>query len=115
VIPIPDDEDRSSNMTETHLTHVKIISRWADAEEGPTTWEGEIPLPTDRSRLEAIFRFFNRVEDADADRLATIGYRLPSLSVADKIVLDGRTYEVDAVGFTEVPGDDEVEPFKGGE
>jgi hypothetical protein len=93
-------------------THVKIISYQSDPEK---TWEGDIPLPEGRSRLEAIFRFFNRVDDADVGRLDSLGYFLPSLSVGDQVALDGRTYEVEGVGFTEVTGPDEVRPFKGGE
>lgn len=66
-----------------------------------TTWEGEVE---DGTTLEGIFRAFNRVEEADAERLARLAYRLPSLSVGDTVTLldTGKAYEVASMGFTEV-------------
>ncbi len=51
---------------------------------------------------EALFVFFNRVDDVDHERLEACGYRLPSLSVGDRLTWSGRVFEVMPVGFVEV-------------
>jgi hypothetical protein len=61
-------------------------------------WQGLIPQMT----LEEIFRFFNRVEDADVERLKGIGFDLPSLSSGDIVTVDGTQWRVAAVGFEEI-------------
>lgn len=48
---------------------------------------------------EALFRFFNRVDEGDNERLERIGYRLPSLSVGDLLHWGGKTHRVEGVGF----------------
>jgi len=48
---------------------------------------------------EDAFRFFNRVTEADADRLEAIGYRLPSMSVGDLLVIGSDTFQCMSVGF----------------
>lgn len=83
---------------------VVIESRWASPNE---TWTGEV----DPDELRAIggdvgpescYRFFNRVDRDDERRLQRLGYRLPSLSVGDRVTLDGKCYEVEPMGFQEV-------------
>ena len=66
-----------------------------------TTWEGDVELEdgTAVSRLEAIFRLFNRVTDEDVGRLADLGYDLPSLSVGDIVELDGEAWRVASIGW----------------
>lgn len=70
------------------------------------TWTGDAPIsrfqPTD-DKLDEIFRFFNRVDEGDHERMAACGYELPSLSVGDKILLADQWYEVASLGFK--PGD----------
>lgn len=66
-------------------------------------WSGDVPLQPSPGLNEELFRFFNRVDEADADRLDAIGYRLPSLSVGDTVSYDGRTFRVEGLGFAEVP------------
>lgn len=68
------------------------------------TWEGEVALEKERieDRLEEVFRLFNRVHDADADRLEEWGYKLPSLSVGDIVRLEGRTFRVAPAGYEEI-------------
>ena len=51
---------------------------------------------------EGVFRAFNRVDDADCRRLEEWGYRLPSMSVGDLVVIDATTYRVDSIGFTKI-------------
>lgn len=73
------------------------------------TWSGDIPdecveaIGPDQVN-EFLFRFFNRVEQADADQLDLLGYELPSLSMGDFIAWGGRTYRVLAQGLEEVTG-----------
>jgi hypothetical protein len=52
--------------------------------------------------LEDIFRAFNRVTSEDCERLDAIGYKLPSLSVGDTVILDQKVYEVKNLGFEEI-------------
>lgn len=44
-------------------------------------WEGVVPDMT----LEEIFRYFNRVEAGDEERLMAVDYTLPSLSMGDTV------------------------------
>lgn len=71
------------------------------------TWEGDLDQDMN---LEEIFRFFNRVEYGDGERLDEIGYDLPSLSVGDYVTKNGKRYRVEPVGFVEAPR----EPRAGG-
>lgn len=63
--------------------------------------------------LDRIFRYFNRVDEGDGERLENIRYRLPSLSVGDYVTLalgvgdGGITYRIDTVGHTRISGTDE--------
>lgn len=64
-------------------------------------WRGSLELPSDdQAALGKIFRLFNRVDDEDIDRLEKIGYRLPSLSVGDRVDLDSARYWANSVGWT---------------
>jgi hypothetical protein len=60
------------------------------------SWEGEIPdrvephTPVGNKALldlEYVFRWFNRVDDGDHERMLAVGYDLPSLSAGDKVKL----------------------------
>lgn len=51
---------------------------------------------------EALFRYFNRVDEGDNDRLHDIGYDLPSLSVGDLLHWGGKTHRVAGIGFDQV-------------
>jgi hypothetical protein len=70
------------------------------------TWEGDMPelqpLGSEQETNEHLFRYFNRVDELDGRRLERIGYRLPSLSVGDRVTWKGRTWEVAGIGFQEV-------------
>lgn len=67
-------------------------------------WEGEVKIdvPAEGSpqeKLDRLFRFFNRVDEADVVRLEEIGFRQPSMSMGDLVELDGETWTVAAFGF----------------
>jgi hypothetical protein len=62
-------------------------------------WEGDLDQDMN---LEEIFRFFNRVDYDDGERLERLGYLMPSLSVDDLVTKNGKTYRVEPVGFVEV-------------
>lgn len=83
-------------------TAVEIYSPGADTPGRcrPATWSGRVP----DADPEAIFRFFNRVGAADAERLRAIGYRLPSLSVGGIISYTGtdRILIVCPTGFGDI-------------
>ena len=53
---------------------------------------------------ERIFRLLNRVDEGDHERMAALGYVLPSLSVGDFVSFGGTTYRCDSVGFTLLTG-----------
>lgn len=79
------------------------------------SWEGEIPDPTGEAKewpLEYAFRWFNRVDDGDGERMASVGYDLPSMSVGDVVTIDGKRWQCDVHGFTELP--EGVEPTAAG-
>lgn len=89
-----------------------IHSHWpTEAEPDGRTWEGEIPdgptiegvdAPYDvdaHAKLEYVFRFFNRVDDGDHERMAAVGYYLPSLSMDDVVTLDGERWRCAALGW----------------
>jgi hypothetical protein len=79
------------------------------------SWSGEISGPpgaTVAETLEMIFRFFNRVDGRDHDRLLEIGYDLPSLSVGDVVTFaDGSRWQCAPLGW-ELLEDDAV-PLRG--
>jgi hypothetical protein len=89
-------------------THVRIDSWWAaranaaaETDARPfesTSWEGDVPAAT----LEEIFRYFNVVDSDDERRLEAVGYRLPSLSVGDRVTFNGRTWRCLVRGWEEV-------------
>jgi hypothetical protein len=97
---------------------IAIDSHMARLQPGrPHTWVGSIPLelPTQfdgsgdalDERFEEVFRFFNRVDEADCDRLDALGYHLPSLSVGDRVQVcwpgcEPRAFRVAGVGFEHI-------------
>jgi hypothetical protein len=65
-------------------------------------WRGEVDLPDeDPEALERVWRLFNRVEPEDSERLEKWGYRLPSLSIGDRVQIDGKDYWVNDLGWVE--------------
>jgi hypothetical protein len=79
-----------------------LATRRAYAEDDftiPYLWMRDIPFDI---TLDNVFRFFNRVEYSDADRLDAIGYNLPSLSVDDLVTIGSDTYKVASCGFEKV-------------
>ena len=70
-----------------------------DFKPGAEEWSGYIP---EVENLEEIFRFFNRVEYGDGERLEEIGYDLPSLSVGDIVTWNGKRRRVEPVGWVEI-------------
>lgn len=87
------------------MAHVKITSAFTNE-----SWEGEVDLhlrwrTSDPTRLEQIFRLFNRVDEADSERLERMGYTLPSLSVGDRVELDDEVWYVHPIGFKREPCD----------
>ena len=103
-----------------HHQRIRIVSMFGLAD--PSTgrkliWEGLVPEwrlsadATDEEICEAVFRLFNRVTDADADRLEAWNYRMPSVSCGDIIGIDKgeaegfALYRVASVGFNRIyPG-----------
>lgn len=85
-------------MTPTKIT---IKSGWGGE------WSGEVPFSPNQDSealLEQIFRYFNRVDQEDCDRLESIGYTLPSLSVGDEVtlhfnIIGDEVWKVANVGF----------------
>lgn len=72
-------------------------------------WDGDVPIQAsfmdDASQVnERIFRFFNRVDENDANTLELIGYRLPSLSMGDLVTWGNKTYRVEGYGFKQITG-----------
>lgn len=100
---------------------VQIVSIHAALTEGRPSilWVGEItekdlsevaghPVDLDPASVnEALFRYFNRVDEADNDRLEDIGYTLPSLSVGDLVHWGGLTYRIAGVGFDQITNSSE--------
>lgn len=94
----------TNTPTSQSTTHVRVVSamatRFAWAEQDwtrETEWNGELDIP-----LHGAFRYFNRVDQADVDRLEAIGYRLPSMSVGDLLTIGTETFQVHPVGFEKV-------------
>lgn len=81
------------------MTTITIWSHWANE-----TWEGDLDLDglTVREALAGVFRAFNRVDDADCERLLALGYDLPSLSVGDTVTVDGVRWRRAVVGWERV-------------
>lgn len=75
------DPTRTATSTSSHLTIRSIYTHAA--------WNGNVELGdgTSEQKLERAFRLFNRVDDADGERLESWGYRLPSMSVGDCVSL----------------------------
>lgn len=67
-------------------------------------WDGTVGLApgTDEELLEQLFRMFNRVDPGDHEEMAARGYHLPSLSVGDRVKLDGREYRCEPMGWKAV-------------
>jgi hypothetical protein len=63
-------------------------------------WEGNIPVIgedhflTNDQLCDKLFRYFNRVDPEDSDRLYAIGYDLPSMSSGDMLA-----FQVDKVWY----------------
>lgn len=100
---------------------VEVFSMTAAISGTPygTTWRGDLDLDRNLSpeaNLEVVFRAFNRVDQNDHERMAELGYLLPSLSVGDYVTLhlDGtgpqgpitepRTWHCRSMGFEEITG-----------
>lgn len=88
-------------MTDT--TYIRIRSAIAtrifnedDTFTGMTEWNGDIEFDGD---IEDLYRMFNRVTQADSDRLEALGYFMPSMSVGDIVTLGSTTYQCASVGF----------------
>ena len=81
--------------------HIKINSYYSDG----ATWEGEVPTMT----LEGLFRFFNRVEPEDDERLADMGYHLPSLTCNDIVWAEGFAHMCAPSGWRRMPDLDLVQ------
>jgi hypothetical protein len=87
------------------MTYISIRSAFATRENylsddftAPMTWTGEV----EGVNLDTVYRFFNRVDEADSARLAALGYRLPSLSVGDLVTIGTATFQVVNLGFEPV-------------
>lgn len=85
---------------------IEIYSKMADSPEyrietggREPVWSGELD---DLRDLEDAFRYFNRVDEADCERLERIGYKLPSLSVGDIVTVDGNHHVVASMGFAPI-------------
>jgi hypothetical protein len=98
--------------------NVQIVSIQAAIHGRPSIlWHGEVELPeqahpindgiTEQEVNEFLFRYFNRVDEEDGDRLAEIGFELPSLSVGDLIHWASTTWRVAGMGFEKITGSDE--------
>lgn len=72
------------------------IERGAGKYKAPD-WSGDV----DVANPDDAWRFFNRIDRADSQRLAGVGYTLPSLSVGDLLTIDGTTYLCRPLGFSE--------------
>jgi hypothetical protein len=68
-------------------------------------WNGEIPDAPEgtEAALEYVFRFFNRLDGADEERLRAIGYGLPSLSAGDIVTLGEDRWRCLATGWEQLP------------
>jgi hypothetical protein len=77
------------------------------------SWSGEIPdAPTARTEtmLEYAFRWFNRVDEGDHERMAAVGYDLPSLSAGDVVTLDGERWLCAPTGWERLSVSDPLPP-----
>jgi hypothetical protein len=95
--------------------NVQIVSIQAALHGAPSIlWHGTVerdelaalmtqpPRMTHEAINEALFRYFNRVDDEDSERLHQIGFELPSLSVGDLIHWGSVTYRVAGSGFEKI-------------
>lgn len=92
--------------------YVEIFSMHAAAHgREHVVWSGEVPnslIPPEGGWAnpnqvnDNLFRFFNRVDEADCARLDALGYKLPSLSAGDFITWGEKTYKVRGIGFDTV-------------
>jgi hypothetical protein len=91
--------------------NVEIVSIQAAIHGRPSiTWHGDVPVGFSGhigQTNEALFRFFNRVDEADNDKLAAVGYFLPSLSVGDLLHWGSKTWRVAGAGFEAITGSDD--------
>lgn len=58
---------------------------------------------------EGLFRFFNRVQEEDVERLRDLSFELPSLSVGDLVHWSERTFRVAGTGFEQITGSDDYQ------
>jgi hypothetical protein len=97
------------------MTNITIYSHFADCPEWrmertaqnlstDPTWTGDIHTSSRKhtEALEQIFRLFNRVNDADCERLMATGYTLPSLSAGDIVTIDNEPYLCANIGWIAV-------------
>lgn len=91
---------------------VTVISMQAImAGREPIVWTGNVPgLSPPNDPPDTInghlFRFFNRVDEADVKRLAGLGYSLPSLSVGDVLYWNRKAWRVAGEGFRFIDPDE---------
>jgi hypothetical protein len=86
-------------------TTITIHSKMAEMFGDPITeWTGPINVVSIdvNEQLEHIFRQFNRVDEADCDRLEALDYKLPSLSSGDIVTIGGKKYLCASFGWEEV-------------
>lgn len=84
---------------------ITVYSHFADFGDESPVWSGEVEIPMGADRdafLDNVYRFFNRVDDADNERLDDIGYNLPSLSSGDTVMFDGKVFYCAPVGWQQV-------------
>lgn len=68
-------------------------------------WQHELGEDETDAINSYLFRYFNRVDIGDGNRLERIGYRLPSMSVGDLLHWGSKTYRVAGSGFECIDAD----------
>ena len=99
--------------------NVQIVSIQAVIHGRPSIlWHGDVELPegahlrpreewSDEAINEYLFRYFNRVDEEDGDRLKDADFELPSMSVGDLLHWGSKTWRVSGTGFELLTGSDE--------
>jgi hypothetical protein len=95
-----------------NVSIVSLLAIIAGGDPFGISWQGHIPieLPDNTPATganadqvnEALFRAFQRLDDADGRRLEALDYRLPSLSCGDLIAWGGVAYRVLSIGFERI-------------
>jgi hypothetical protein len=65
-------------------------------------WTGEMDLAgtNDAEKLESAYRTFNRESAEDSAYLESVGFRQPSMSAGDRVILNGTAYMCEPLGFS---------------